>query len=152
MTEPTIRTFATTDSEAILDLIAEYRAEDHGILVDRSVIAATLRDFASSAQDRIFVAEIADEVVGYLAIHWVPFPMIQGWEAYISDLIVRQSLRGAGIGRRLLERAESEARKRGCARLMLNNSKTTQSFVRGFYPKHGFREREGFANFVKLLR
>lgn len=152
MTEPTIRPFAATDSEAIVNLIVEYRAEDHGRSVDRSVIAATLRGFASSAQDRIFVAEIAGDVVGYIAIHWVPFPMIQGWEAYISDLIVSQSVRGAGIGRRLLESVESEARGRGCSRLMLNNSKTTQSFVRGFYPKHGFREREGFANFVKPLR
>lgn len=151
MTEPTIRPFATSDSEAIVTLIAEYRVEDHGRTVDRSVIAATLRGFASSPRDRIFVAEIAGEVVGYIAIHWVPFPMIQGWEAYISDLIVSQSVRGAGIGRRLLEAGESEARERGCTRLMLNNSKTTQSFVRGFYPKHGFREREGFANFVKLL-
>jgi ribosomal protein S18 acetylase RimI-like enzyme len=152
MTEPTIRPFAKTDSGAIVNLIAEYRAEDPGRSVDRSVIAATLRDFASSAQNHIFVAEIAGEVAGYVAVHWVPFPMIQGWEAYISDLIVSQSVRGSGIGRRLLETAESEARKRGCARLMLNNSKTTQSFVRGFYPKHGFRERDGFANFVKTLR
>ena len=77
--------------------------------------------------------------------------MIQGWEAYISDLLVSQSLRGGGIGRLLLETAQSEARERGCARLMLNNRKTALSFVHGFYPKHGFREREGFANFVKPL-
>ena len=152
MTEPTIRPYATTDSEAIVNLIAEYRAEDHVRLVDRSVIAAALHVFTSSAQDRIFVADIAGEVVGYVAIHWVPFPMIQGWEAYISDLLVSQSARGAGIGRRLLETVESEARERGCARLMLNNSRTAPSFMRRFYPKHGFRERDEFANFVKSLR
>jgi len=152
MTKPTIRPFATTDSEAIVNLIGEYRAEDHRRLVDRSAIAATLDVFATSAQDHILVAEVAGEVVGYVAIHWVPFPMIQGWEAYISDVIVSQSLRGTGIGRRLLEAAESEARERGCARLMLNNRKTAPSFVRRFYPKHGFREREEFANFVKPLR
>jgi GNAT superfamily N-acetyltransferase len=151
MTTPTIRPYATTDSQAIVNLIAEYRTEDHGRLVDRSVIATTLRVFATSAQDRIFVADIEGEVVGYVAIHWVPFPMIQGWEGYISDLLVSQSLRGAGIGRRLLETVESEARERGCARLMLNNRRTASSFVRGFYSKHGFRQREGFANFIKPL-
>jgi GNAT superfamily N-acetyltransferase len=152
MIEPTIRPFATTDSEAIVKLIAEYRAEDHGRSVDRSVVDATLHVFANSAQGRILVAEIAGEVVGYVAVHWVPFPMIEGWEAYISDLIVSQSLRGGGIGRRLLETVEAEARERGCARLMLNNSRTAPSFLRRFYPKHGFRERQGFANFVKWLR
>jgi len=152
MAEPSIRPFATTDSEAIIKLIAEYRAEDRGRLVDRSAIAATLDVFAASAPDCIFVAEVAGEVVGYVAVHWVPFPMIQGWEAYISDVIVSQSLRGTGIGRRLLETVESEARERGCARLMLNNSRTASSFLRKFYPKHGFRERDDFANFVKSLR
>jgi GNAT superfamily N-acetyltransferase len=152
MTQPTIRPFATTDSEAIVDLIAEYRAEDQGRLIDRSVTAATLQVFAASAQDRIFVADMEGEVVGYVALHWIPFPMIQGWEAYVSDLLVSQSVRGAGIGRRLLETVESEARERGCARLILNNSRTAASFVHGFYPKQGFREREDYANFVKPLR
>ena len=152
MTKPTIRPYATTDSEAVVNLIAGYRAEDHARSVDRSVIAATLHVFAASAQDCIFVADIEGEVVGYVAIHWVPFPMIQGCEAYISDLLVSPSVRGAGIGRRLLETVESEARERGCARLMLNNRKTAPSFVHRFYPKHGFREREEFANFVKPLR
>jgi GNAT superfamily N-acetyltransferase len=152
MAKPTIRPFATTDSEAIVNLIAEYRAEDHGRLVDRSAIAATLDVFAASTQDCIFVAEVAGDVAGYVAVHWIPFPMIQGWEAYISDVIVLHSLRGTGIGRLLLETVESEARERGCTRLMLNNSRTAPSFLRRFYPKHGFRERDGFANFVKLLR
>lgn len=152
MTKPTIRPYATTDSEAIISLIAEYRAEDRGRLVDRSIIAATLHVFADAAQDRIFVADIAGEVVGYVAIHWVPFPMIQGWEAYISDLLVSQAVRGAGIGRGLLETAESEARERGCARLILNNRRMDPSFLRRFYPKNGFREREEYGNFVKPLR
>ena len=151
MSEPTIRPYATSDSQAIVGLIAEYRAEDDGRLVDRSSIAASLHDFAASPQSRIFVAVIAGEVAGYVAIHWIPFPMIQGREAYISDLLVSRSLRGDGIGRLLLERVESEARERRCARLMLNNRKTALSFVHRFYPKHGFREREGFANFVKPL-
>ena len=152
MAEPTIRTYASTDSEAIVNLIAKYRAEDPARSVDRTAIAAALHVFAASAQGRILVADIAGEVVGYVAVHWVPFPMIQGCEAYISDLLVSQSVRGAGIGGILLETVECEARERGCSRLMLNNRKTAPSFVQGFYPKHGFREREEFANFVKQLR
>ncbi len=152
MPEPTIRPYAETDSEAIVNLVAEYRTGDHGRSTDRSAIAAALRPFASSRQDRILVAEIGGEVVGYVAIHWVPFPMIQGCEAYVSDLLVSRSDRGAGIGRRLLETVESEARERGCSRLMLNQDRAAPSFARRFYPKHGFREREEYANFVKPLR
>lgn len=152
MTESTIRPYATTDSEAIVNLIAEYRTEDPVRSVERSEIAAVLQVLSSSAQDCIFVADIGGEVVGYVAIHWVPFPMIQGSEAYISDLLVARSARGDGVGRRLLETAQAKARERGCSRLMLNNRRTAPSFVRSFFPKHGFRERKEYANFVKQLR
>ena len=39
----------------------------------------------------------------------------------------------------------------GCARLMLNNSITAESFKREFYQNSGFRHRTEFANLVKIL-
>lgn len=151
MNDLTIRRFAALDSEAIADLIAAYRAEDHARSVDRDAIVRSLRE-CSTERDAIFVAESGGEIVGYVAAHWVPFPLLEGWEAYVSDLIVAHSRRGAGVGGRLVAEVETAARGRGCVRLMLNNAKTAASFARGFYPKHGFRERDEFGNFVKPLR
>jgi len=152
MTEPTIRPYVPSDSEQIVGLIVDYRAEDHKRIADREAIAATLTLFSSSAQDRILVADLGGKVVGYVAFHFVPFPMIEGVEVYVSDLLVAGSMRGAGIGSDLLLAVESEARARGCVRLMLNNHKTDTSYVRRFYSKHEFAERGDFANFVKPLR
>jgi GNAT superfamily N-acetyltransferase len=97
------------------------------------------------------VAEVQAQVLGYVVVHWIPFPMIGGTEGYVSDLIVERDARGAGVGSRLIARIEALARERGCHRLMLNNRVTSESFRREFYPKRGFRRRDDFAGFVKTL-
>jgi len=133
-------------------LIADFRLEEQGLAVDRAPILSTLLTAVSQPASDVFVAESDEAVVGFVVIHWVPFPMLSGTEGYISDLIVTAELRGAGIGRRLVDAVEAEARSRGCVRLMLNNRIAAKSFQRGFYPKIGYRHREEFANFVKALR
>jgi GNAT superfamily N-acetyltransferase len=57
-----------------------------------------------------------------------------GW-LYVELLYVPDGLRGTGIGRELMARAEAEARARGCRGIWLD----TFSFqARGFYEKLGF--------------
>jgi GNAT superfamily N-acetyltransferase len=59
---------------------------------------------------------------------------IYDWLA-IELLVVPEALRGQGVGRALLERAEQEARARGCIGAWLD----TFSFqARGFYEKLGY--------------
>lgn len=70
-----------------------------------------------------------DEIVGGLvgATYWDWF--------YLDLLWVREDLRGQGHGRRLVERAESEARRRGARHAYLD----TFSFqAPGFYEKLGY--------------
>ena len=68
----------------------------------------------------IFVAEEPDgTIVGYGSVHWLPYLFLQGPEGYVSELFVRDSARGQGVGRALLQNIEAEARARGCARLSL---------------------------------
>lgn len=55
----------------------------------------------------------------------------------IQYFFVSETLRGAGVGKRLLEAAESEAVRRGCKYAFVN----TFSFQSPeFYIKHGYRE------------
>jgi ribosomal protein S18 acetylase RimI-like enzyme len=90
-------------------------------------------------------------ILGYVAVHWLPYLMLAGPEGYVSELFVTESARGAGLGTRLLQAVEAMAVSRGCSRLMLVNRKTRESYRRGFYRKLGWEEREEFANFVLHL-
>jgi ribosomal protein S18 acetylase RimI-like enzyme len=54
----------------------------------------------------------------------------------VEDLWLGSSLRGQGIGRRLVLMAEAEARARGCAHIWLS---TFGFQARGFYEKLGYR-------------
>ena len=88
---------------------------------------------------------------GYALTHWIPFPLLAGMEAYVSDLMVSPAFRGLGVGSQLLEAVEAEAEKRHCVRVMLNNPKEAESFRRNYYRKRGYQERINFANFVKIM-
>jgi GNAT superfamily N-acetyltransferase len=91
------------------------------------------------------------EVVGYTAVHWLPYLMLKAPEGYVSELFVSTAARGQGVGAQLLETVKAEAIKRGCSRLSLINIKIRESYQRGFYKKQGWTEREHDARFVLEL-
>ena len=111
-----------------------------------------LRLCLSDDSHTVLVAEVAGgAVLGYVAVHWLPYLILQGPEGYVSELFVVEAARGAGLGTKLLEAVKDMATSRGCSRLMLVNCKTRESYQRGFYRKLGWEEREEFANFVLHL-
>ena len=55
----------------------------------------------------------------------------------IEYLFVKEDIRGQGIGSQLLQRAESEAKKRNCRFAFVN---TYQFQAPAFYQKHGYKE------------
>jgi GNAT superfamily N-acetyltransferase len=97
----------------------------------------------------LFVAQATDgAILGYGSVHWLPYLFLQGPEGYVSELFVRESARGQGIGRELLKVIETEAKTRGCARLSLINLRNRESYMRQFYVKAGWEERSEAANFI----
>jgi len=146
-----IRRASPHDCSAIVDLVAELRLEELGAVIDTAPVLASVRLCIGDPATTVYVADHANNVIGFAIVHWIPFPMLGGFEAYVSDLIVARARRGAGVGQALIGKVECEAIERRCVRLMLNNRMTAKSFQRGFYEKHGFRHRSDFANFVKAL-
>jgi GNAT superfamily N-acetyltransferase len=88
------------------------------------------------------------KIIGYVSVHWLPYLFMRGPEAYVSELFVRDSARGRGVGRRLLQAVETEARSRGCIRMALTNLRHRESYKRQFYVKAGSTERSDAANFI----
>jgi len=100
----------------------------------------------------VYVAEAVDgDLCAYAAVHWLPYLMLPGPEGYVSELIVDEPWRGRGLGARLLEAVQAEARERGCSRLGLLNMRNRESYKRRFYEKLGWTERTHAANFVLPL-
>jgi catechol 2,3-dioxygenase-like lactoylglutathione lyase family enzyme/GNAT superfamily N-acetyltransferase len=114
--------------------------------------AAVVRDCIGAAEHHQLLVSVAEgRIAGYIAVHWIPLPLLSGSEGYVSDLYLGQACRGGGLGKQLMDAVERLAVQRGCLRLMLNNRLTSRSYLREFYPKLGFRRRDEFANFVKTL-
>jgi GNAT superfamily N-acetyltransferase len=108
-------------------------------------LALCLKDESHS----VYLAENENgAIAGYASVHWNPYLIHSGPEGYVSELFVDGCERGQGVGARLLETMVQEARSRGCARLLLLNVRTRESYERGFYRKHGWIEWEDAAIFV----
>ena len=150
MQRVTVRPAVEADVGNIGALVADLaRERQHD--ADIQGIESAVVECVQLSGSEIFVAEAGSEIIGYVAVHWIPFPMLLGREAYVSDLIVRATWRGHGLGNRLLETVEQRAKDVGCLRLMLNNRVASDSFERGFFSKLGFRQRSDFVNMVKTI-
>jgi GNAT superfamily N-acetyltransferase len=114
----------------------------------RKHISLCLADNSHSA----FVPENgAQKVVGYSSVHFLPYFFLLGFEGYVSELFISEKARGQGIGTALLKQIIIEARKHGCVRLSLINSRSRESYQRKFYEQHGWKERTEVAAFVLPL-
>ena len=74
----------------------------------------------------------ASEIVGGC------FGWTWGGTCYVDTLFLPAAMRGRGLGRRILQAVEAEARARGCGQILLQ----THDFqAPGFYEKLGFTIR-----------
>lgn len=152
----TIRHAQVQDARAITHIIHEIGWFDHLKLESTDITEQRIRRHLALclADDShsIFVAENENgKVVGYSSVHYLPYFFLLGPEGYISELFIATEARGQGIGSLLLEQIIAEARRRGCSRLSLINSRTRESYQRKFYEQRGWKERTEVAAFVLPL-
>lgn len=101
---------------------------------------ATLAEVVSSPCTHLLTARDADQsVVGMLTL--VVFPIPTGRRAWIEDVVVRQELRGAGLGRALTEAAIALAGTLGARTLDLT-SRPSREAAHRLYTSVGFAVRE----------
>jgi len=124
------------------------RALEHG---DAGVVAELIEQlgYRRSAEDVLewiegvraetqaaFVACVGDEVVGWVEVSMerrlqsAPFALIGG-------LVVRDGMRGMGIGRRLCEEAERWCAERGASTIRVT-SRSTREAAQRFYLRDGY--------------
>jgi GNAT superfamily N-acetyltransferase len=151
-----IRRALLDDSKAISAILMDLGWFDHlndesPEVTERQVQRHLTRCFADNSHSTYVAETYNGEIVGYAAVHWLPYLFLPGPEGYLSELFVSESVRGQGVGSKLLHIIEEEARALGCCRLMLITSRNRESYTRGFYRKSGWDERELIRNFVLPL-
>jgi len=101
----------------------------------------------------ILVAELNDQAVGLGIVHtaprhdqgWTPtwgtWEFLQAGDAYLENIEVKNTLRNQGIGTRLLNALETEARNRGKARIWTHSGEHNTGAQR-VYERHGWQHKQ----------
>jgi GNAT superfamily N-acetyltransferase len=125
-----VRALERGDSVAVAELIEQlgYRRTAEDVL-------AWIEDVRAETQ-AAFVACVGNEVVGWIEVSMerrlqnAPFGLIGG-------LVVRDGMRGMGIGRRLCEEAERWCVERGASTIRVT-SRSTREDAHRFYLRDGY--------------
>jgi len=134
-----IRTARLTDAEAIESLYQQLHEDDY-ISPGKSKFRRGLQRALSHVDERFFVAVVGKKLVG--AMHIILFrhlgralrPM-----AIVENVIVDQSKRRLGIGRRLLETAVRYARSKDCYKVALTSNRK-RAHAHRFYRRIGWQQ------------
>lgn len=85
----------------------------------------------------VFVARQNEQILGMVNLLYTVSTALGARVALLEDMVVSPSMRGSGIGSRLLEQAIQTARSNGCKRITLLTDLDNKSAQR-FYQRHGF--------------
>ena len=156
ITHPTTRPAHPSDATGITEVLLQIEDLKSVNMIGRDAIKARVSQQLAiadaSPQSTVLVAIAADgSIAGYGSVHWTPFLFLAGSEGYITELFITPANRKLGLGTALLQAMETEARRRGCARLALLNGRDRESYRRQFYARRGWTERAGMANFILPL-
>jgi N-acetylglutamate synthase-like GNAT family acetyltransferase len=113
----TIRRAEEADAEAIARLLDQL-----GYPADNAEVPERLQRLRANHRGAVLLAEREHEVVGLATVHILSVLNRRRDVAWLTALVVDESVRGSGVGRLLVTAAEDFARQSGCERL----SVTTQ--------------------------
>jgi GNAT superfamily N-acetyltransferase len=137
----TIREAGPEDAQALSALVAEL-----GYPTPASVVVQRLNAMAQIGGQAL-VAVQAGRIVGLATLQQTRY-LHRPNDTRLSSLVVSSSVRGAGIGRLLVEEVERRAAVDGCARLELTSG-STRAGAHAFYEHLGYETQS--RRFVKPL-
>lgn len=134
--EIVIRKYEESDKKAVLELHELGLRQTGSWLRDREKWDADMKDIAKAYLNagEFLIMELNNKIVGMGGLK-----KIDNQTGEIKRMRVIPKLQGKGYGKLLLERLESDARRMGFKKLILNTSGKATTAI-GMYLKHGYKE------------
>ena len=153
-----IRAGRKEDMKAVLNLIqelAEFEKEPDAVIV---TVEDLIRDgFGDQALFHVFVAEIDSEIVG-IAFYYYRYSTWKGKIIHLEDLVVKNNMRGKGVGYALYSEIIKQAQRDNVKRIDWNVLNWNTPAI-DFYEKTGAKvlkewhvaqmDEAGIADFIK---
>ena len=144
MSATLIRPATTADIDTILHFIKSLAAFEREPDAVKTTPEDLLRDgFGQQPKFAVLIAEKDSSPVGFALF----FPTYSTWEGtagiHLEDIFVEESVRGQGVGEKLMTALAALAVERGCARLELQ--------VLDWNPARGFYQRLGMGHMKEWL-
>jgi len=129
-----------SDLLAIVHLLAELvDVIDNSEGIDLQRVPENCRILLNDVNSHFLVAKVEGAVVGFINLTTRRTALHSGPSGLIDELIVAESHRGRGIGRRLVSAAIEKCRQLGCCEVEVSTEKTNTK-AREFYNRCGFEE------------
>ena len=140
-----IRESVREDVPAMFELIKELALyEKAPEQVTNTIEQMYLDGFGENPIFGTIVSEVDGLVVG-MALYYFRYSTWKGKRLYLEDLIVSETMRGKGLGEKLLEATIEQARKTACTGLMWQVLDWNEPAI-NFYKKFGARFDEEWLN------
>ncbi len=137
MCEPMLRPCRASDLDAIVPLLQQLWPETE---LDRGKLSVVFARGLSSDDQHFFCADRAGAILAFCSLSFRNSIKRQGPLAFIEELVVDESMRGQGLGGRMLDHAIAMARERGCPVIELESGSHREEAHR-FYLERGFEHR-----------
>ena len=141
MTDPIFRSATAADLPAIVKLLGDDvlgRTREDIRDPPNPRYSAAFAAIDADGNQLLAVAERDRKVVGCLQISFIPgLSKIGMWRGQIESVRIAAGHRGGGLGRKMIEWAIAECRRRGCGTVQLTTDKSRLDAQR-FYTSLGF--------------
>lgn len=139
-----LRAAEARDADAVAELAAQL-----GYQRTAEQVREWLDRLGARGGQAVFVAELSDQVVGWVDVS-LEHRLQSETFGLIGGLVVSDGQRGAGIGRRLCERAEQWSGEQGAKKIRVT-SRSTREGAHRFYLRDGYRQVKVSMVFEKKL-
>lgn len=139
-----IREITIADAAAAASLSGEF-----GYPVSPEAMERRIRNLALLRDHVVYVACLSDRIAGWIDVGIVHHLQVETY-GEIGGLVVASDVRGNGIGRQLVAKAEQWVSGQGIS-TMLVRSQIARARAHGFYLQQGYSRTKTSAVFSKML-